>query len=120
MQHEIPLTKPRVSLGSAIGLFLLVGVAGDPLAFMAILSSFTAAASPAAFVAMGVIGWGLLAGLSIVVRDTVRRMSARPVLRVGPHSLAVDDRSVFGQLEVPRDAVRAAALELNPHAGLGC
>jgi hypothetical protein len=120
MQHEIPLTRPKVSVGAAIGLVLLALVAGYPMGVMAIVYSFTEAETPRAFVAMSVIGWGVVGGLTFVLRDTFRRMTSKPVLRVGPNSLAVEDRTALrGTVEIPRDQVRAASLELNPHAACG-
>ena len=121
MTREIPLTRPRQSIVAALGLFVILGVAGFPMAVMAIFYSFTEAENVAAFIVMGIIGWGLLIGCSYVLRDVWRRLRARPVLRVGPDSLEVDDRSALGgALEVPRTEVRAVSVELSPHGGVGC
>ena len=115
MQHEVPLTKPRVSVAAAIGLFLLAGAIGFPMAGMSLYWSATATTTTGARVFMALLGLGLGFGLWYVCRDALRKLTRRPVLRVGRDALVVDDRSALGRpLEIPRDAVRAAALELSP------
>ena len=121
MPLEIPLTKPRQGIAAFIGLLLVLGVAGYPMALMAIFYSFTESETLAAFIAMSVIGWGVLIGSSYVLRETWRKLRARPVLRVGSDSLIVDDRAALGgSLEVARGDLRAASIELSPHAAYGC
>jgi hypothetical protein len=120
MEREVALTRPRQGIGAAVGLFLVLGGAGFPMGVMAIYYSFAEAQNLAAFIAMSLIGWGVVAGGSYVLRETWRKLRARPVLRVGAGSLAIDDRSALGgSLEVARGDVRAASVELNPHAVWG-
>lgn len=115
MQHEVPLTKPRSSVVATIGLFLLAGAIGFPMAGMCLYWAATETVAAGGRIFMALLGLGLGYGLWYVCRDAFRKLAGRPVLRVGPESLVVDDRSALGRpLEIPRDAVRAAALELSP------
>jgi Zn-dependent protease with chaperone function len=117
-ETEIPLTKQGGGIVAAVGLGLIFGLIGLPVAIGCAVVSVLPGdhLALAARLVIGGIGWGLLAGIVAYAYLVQRQIRTVPILRVTADRLTIEDRSRFrAPIEIPRDAVRVAAVEVEPY-----